>query len=778
MAATIRLYDPIPTASSPDPSHYTGRWVLTVDPFTLPVGMSGNVTEYRIVIASLAEPGSYVTFGLGNDSETPADLTAGFVYDSDSPLSWVTYVNADRWGPGGFETDPMPDWLSDWVDTVEISDADWNVFEVPGGFTIDAASDPSWLFSDPVDPGVTSQWKVVAVDVGTGASPVELTNAVIHPIDIQLNEAETTQIDMATVDPQATELFDPTREIQIWRDDDVLFWGPVVRLEANRDTITAQCAGPWWYLTRRYFGEADRANLFTNGGFEDGMTGWTAVGLTPVVDPFRALEGRKSIRLTGDASDHTDHISQTWTHTAGGHPLGDLVTVAAWVWVASEDYAGTALDNAGMIVTHKDGGTTIFDALVEVWDDTPKDQWVRLTEVEVPNVFPGQTVTVDLYPPFGTAWYDLVTGTFMESLAFDEQDMATVISGVVLYAQDLYLDFSHGKSDLGIDVDIDPTGITMSKSWQFADHQNIADELRLFTETRDGVDYSIDLTATTRTFRAWYPQKGTVRGTTLTYDDQIQAFTWAHDRNQVANNVVVLGPGDGPDREEGGASTTTAGPDLEDVIIAPDATLPGELDRMATERHAVVSNPEILEVICTDLFDGAAVGDWFPVVIDLDSIQVNDVYRVVRMVADPAMDTLALTMNRQDPVTPEAAMARFPRAVDACLAPGGGVWVVGSDGGVGNYGGAAFFGSMGGTPLNAPMVAIVPHGADGYWLVGADTGIFAYGDAPVRWGYGPMIASEYAAGDRAIVAAEAVDPGGVDTLILIADDGSTYTAAS
>ncbi|GAB1639660.1 fibronectin type III domain-containing protein [Krasilnikovia sp. MM14-A1259] len=57
-------------------------------------------------------------------------------------------------------------------------------------------------------------------------------------------------------------------------------------------------------------------------------------------------------------------------------------------------------------------------------------------------------------------------------------------------------------------------------------------------------------------------------------------------------------------------------------------------------------------------------------------------------------------------------------------------WIVASDGGVFAYAGAPFFGSMGGQPLNAPMVGIAatPSG-QGYWLVGADGGVFAYGDA-------------------------------------------------
>jgi hypothetical protein len=59
----------------------------------------------------------------------------------------------------------------------------------------------------------------------------------------------------------------------------------------------------------------------------------------------------------------------------------------------------------------------------------------------------------------------------------------------------------------------------------------------------------------------------------------------------------------------------------------------------------------------------------------------------------------------------------------------GGYWVATADGGVFSYG-APFYGSMGGTTLNAPIVGIAAtpdHG--GYWLVAADGGVFAFGDA-------------------------------------------------
>jgi hypothetical protein len=61
---------------------------------------------------------------------------------------------------------------------------------------------------------------------------------------------------------------------------------------------------------------------------------------------------------------------------------------------------------------------------------------------------------------------------------------------------------------------------------------------------------------------------------------------------------------------------------------------------------------------------------------------------------------------------------------------GQGYHLVFADGGVFSYGDAAFYGSMGGEPLNAPIVsaAATPSG-EGYWLLAADGGVFCFGDA-------------------------------------------------
>jgi hypothetical protein len=69
--------------------------------------------------------------------------------------------------------------------------------------------------------------------------------------------------------------------------------------------------------------------------------------------------------------------------------------------------------------------------------------------------------------------------------------------------------------------------------------------------------------------------------------------------------------------------------------------------------------------------------------------------------------------------------------VGMAVTPGGdGYYLVASDGGIFSFGSAQFYGSTGSLHLNAPVVgmAMTPDGA-GYWLVASDGGIFSYGDA-------------------------------------------------
>jgi len=91
------------------------------------------------------------------------------------------------------------------------------------------------------------------------------------------------------------------------------------------------------------------------------------------------------------------------------------------------------------------------------------------------------------------------------------------------------------------------------------------------------------------------------------------------------------------------------------------------------------------------------------------------------------------------PTAAAAAAALNGPIVGMAIAPGGGYWTVGSDGGVFTHQGAGFYGSTGAMHLNRPVVgmAATPSG-HGYWLVAADGGIFTFGDAGFSGSTGAM----------------------------------------
>jgi hypothetical protein len=115
--------------------------------------------------------------------------------------------------------------------------------------------------------------------------------------------------------------------------------------------------------------------------------------------------------------------------------------------------------------------------------------------------------------------------------------------------------------------------------------------------------------------------------------------------------------------------------------------------------------PESVTLTATDTTDNAP----------LTGLSVTITFTPAAAPAVAASGTLALNK-------PVVGMAATP--------DGFGYWLVASDGGIFNYGDAAFYGSTGAIPLNKPVVgmAATPDGK-GYWLVASDGGIFNYGDA-------------------------------------------------
>ncbi|HEY5023636.1 MAG TPA: protease pro-enzyme activation domain-containing protein, partial [Acidimicrobiales bacterium] len=97
-----------------------------------------------------------------------------------------------------------------------------------------------------------------------------------------------------------------------------------------------------------------------------------------------------------------------------------------------------------------------------------------------------------------------------------------------------------------------------------------------------------------------------------------------------------------------------------------------------------------------------------------------------------------------------------------------GYWTVASDGGIFSFGQMGFYGSMGGKPLDRPIVGMAPTpSSKGYWLVASDGGIFTFGDAGFHGSTGDLALT------KPIVGMAATPDGG--GYWLVASDGGVFS---
>ena len=133
-------------------------------------------------------------------------------------------------------------------------------------------------------------------------------------------------------------------------------------------------------------------------------------------------------------------------------------------------------------------------------------------------------------------------------------------------------------------------------------------------------------------------------------------------------------------------------------------------------------------------------------------------------VSCPAMGSCVAWALGNEPSRPEISTVLIEN--QSVAMPG--YWELASDGGIFSFGGANFYGSMGGIPLNAPIVGMTATpDAKGYWLVASDGGVFAFGNANF---YGSMGGKTL----NAPVVGIAVTPDG-GGYWLVASDGGIFS---
>lgn len=488
-----------------------------------------------------------------------------------------------------------------------------------------------------------------------GASETVLTNAIpASPVENEINQPQQFKFQMDVLDAQTALVLPLEREIHVYRDATRIFAGPVMNAEFDAATglVAFDCDGLLAYMGHRNIDSgADRENHLLNPEFEASpdLDEWTDVNTTATVTTSERILGTKSAQLVQAASLEDAYLYQDVAVTGTG--VGSLFTVVAWFKIDPDDWIGEAIGGRGLTLSRIDGGVIQQSGDFFITGDTPRGSWQRAkaTVWVPPNAT--ETLQVRLYSPGGSIWWDATSLTLMESLSSVEavddflMEQTTIAENVVL--------FLDAKDPLDITTDCPASGIQRERHYQFADHTNGLQALLEFTELENGFDISLD---PDRVFRTHYPFKGTDRTGTVTLapptalaDGNCLLTRWRFDGDQAATGVVVLGAGDGPDREEGGAVDAAAfGGRVIELVVTPRATTAIDtLDEMATRELLDRSNPSMLELLVVDsaLVALLADGDIVAVDVDYGAVQASGDWRIVRTAENLAEGTLAVTLR-------------------------------------------------------------------------------------------------------------------------------------
>ena len=513
--------------------------------------------------------------------------------------------------------------------------------------------------------------RLVVCDVN-GSPFGELDAAEFGDLQFDHNQPESWSFSLPVDDPKVSLLLDERfREIQYWRGDQLLAWGPMVRPQVGLgrdDRVQVACRGAAWHLTRRYVGKADRTNYVTNGSFELGPAGWS-IGYSSPLEPaanqtytnftwsivsdatIQPVTGTRSLYMRQtDPNTPLYGVSAAqffeWTPPADSHD-GDTFTLVGYCYIPSSQWVGPKSGNGGLRLarfstteTVDIGGVAypkpLQGAQQSITDDTPQDTWVRMAvELTVPTPGVTELVTVGIDCPNGGIYWDQVALYRNEALRWFAADQTSVIAkGLVEHSQDPTYD----KNDVNIGTDCQPSGVVRDREYVFSEHPNIADAINDLTKLDNGFDWSMAYTPTERRFTTHFPSRGVRRPEcSLELGRNVSSFDWTFDGETAATSVISLGQGSSPGREEGVAVDTSGfsgGLILEDVFSAPPETPIDSLDNLAAERLAVARTPEVLVAnihpSSTDLIGVVGVGDVLPVVIHRGGFDVSADYRVVR----------------------------------------------------------------------------------------------------------------------------------------------------
>lgn len=539
-----------------------------------------------------------------------------------------------------------------------------------------------------------TRWDVRAVNQRNTVISAFYPEAQVLSITWNYNQPDQAEVAIPIDDANLTAL-DPdmvgTREIQIWRNDYLLFVGKPWQRRADDSgrMMIFSCKDPTSYLQHRYIGRANRVNRLSNGSFESGgLAPWAKTdpdaSTTLTIASTHRVLGTDALRVVSTDVTSAPYVYQAVVASAGVSALRLFLT--GWCFISN--WTGPAPFEAGLLLIRLGATGAGRYSYAKVKATTERNQWVRLeTFVRVP---PNTTEYVEarLFAIDGTIWWDAVTLVADEHIGWgDGVDEGQVVGDVVRYLQGKgkFANLSPEKTDCFIRPVMPTTGneIQSGRSYRLADHQKGFDGgpsgsgvLDHYLNAQDGIDWRFEPQG--RILRGHYPFIGEER-TDVTFT--FRKFPTAPERNgswgivgwdfaesieQAANQIVELGgwggtqyPGD-PSREEGAYQdlSTLGGVSLELVETAPQGTPISQLDARAQARGRRLARPvqtprlKIVEVRDPDT--GEVEYPLIGVLLPGDRIAVDVVdgrfvltgeWRVAQVVLDGQTEELTVTPN-------------------------------------------------------------------------------------------------------------------------------------
>lgn len=534
-----------------------------------------------------------------------------------------------------------------------------------------------------------SQRRTVVVDADGRPIPGGwLAGAVHGDITIALSAPRRGSFKIAAADPKTVAIYghpdpddlgieEPFREVQLWRGDRCLLYGPMITPNPHGEIIEVDCAGYTWPLTRRQIGPAARPNLlaidpdnpldrFDVAVAVDGFTTvapWADADITQGVVPI--AWNKTGIKIHCDVGDATPVNDNTnplaWASVRlNAAAYAHTVTLSALCWIETWIRPNARASGIGLAVMPI-GWTDLFTDAVDVRWSTIDDNFPhgsgggpqRLSVSIDVGVEAEYEVLLILTGPRGDTWlWDLdldwdggleFSGEDQGDILFKLFDHGTGNTGSPFpfaYHHPLWphAGEDYGHSNLHIDVISPPVGVPRSRRYLFGQSQTLVAAVGEFATLDDGAEWRENPPA--REVHVDHPRTGQFRGDctlwALPAGSNIADWAWSFQGEQ-ANDRVVIRSADSASRRWGtaiDAASFAGGLTLTEVLQASVDTPDDALDDQARLRLTNTRRPiaAACKAPASFLDRGLWVGDrvrvhWW----NGSTIRLNTVLRITRL---------------------------------------------------------------------------------------------------------------------------------------------------